>query len=142
MNILVSACLLGYNCKYNGGNNLISGIEELKKAHNVIPICPEELGGLACPREPSEIKAGRVFSRTGKDVTKEFLKGATAALETANNKGATAAVLKARSPSCGYGEIYDGTFSGTVIKGNGIATKLLLKNGIKIYNEYNWRELL
>ncbi len=142
MNILVSACLLGYNCKYNGGNNYINGIEELEHIHTVIPVCPEMLGGLPCPRKPSEIKCGRVFSRAGDDVTIQFTKGAELTLKTATENGVTTAILKARSPSCGYGEIYDGSFRGTVTRGNGITAELLLKNGIKIYTEHNWRNVL
>lgn len=135
MNILVSACLLGENCKYNGGNNKNEKVIELGKDHKLIPICPECFAGLPIPRVPSEIKDGKVFSKNGDDLTEEFFDGAEKALYVAEESGCTVAVLKERSPSCGFGKIYDGTFSANIINGNGIAAQLLYDNGIMIFGE-------
>lgn len=139
MNILVSACLLGVNCRYNGGNNIIEKIIKLKEKHNIIPICPEQLGGLATPREPSEINIKNdkmiVISNSGNDLTKEFLNGAEESLRIAKMFNCKVAILKERSPSCGTKMIYDGKFNGNIIDGMGIAAKLFLENGIKLYNE-------
>ena len=140
--VLVSACILGADCKYNGGNNYRDGIFDLFTKYNVIPVCPETAGGLERPREPSEKVGNQVLSKSGKDVTAEFKKGADVTLKIAKKYSAAYAVLKAKSPSCGCGMIYDGSFSGNVIPGNGITAELLLNNGIKIYNETNWRSLL
>ncbi len=140
--VLLSACILGADCKYNGGNNYRDGIFDLFTKYNVIPVCPETAGGLARPREPSEKVGNRVLSKSGKDVTSEFKKGADVTLEIAKKYNAAYAVLKAKSPSCGCGIIYDGSFTGNVIPGNGVTAELLLKCGIKIYNETNWRSLL
>ena len=143
MHILISACLLGINCKYNGGNNLTKGIvESLSENHNLIPVCPESLGGLKSPRLPSELRNGAVYSKDGTDVTDYFLTGAEKVLYIAKKNNAKAAILKANSPSCGYGKIYDGTFSGNLIDGNGVTAGILAENGIKIYNENNWTELI
>lgn len=141
MKIVVSACLLGENCKYNGGNNKCEGIIELGKKHTLIPICPECFAGLKIPRVPSEIKDGRVYSKDGKDLTEEFNDGAEKALYVAQESGCQVAILKERSPSCGFGKIYDGTFSGNIIDGNGIAAQLLYDNGITIIGESQLKEL-
>ncbi len=139
MNILVSACLLGVNCKYNGGNNIVENIIKLKEKYNIIPICPEQLGGLATPREPSEINVKNnkmvVISNCGNDLTKEFLIGAEESLKIAKMLNCRVAILKERSPSCGTSKIYDGKFQGNIINGMGITAKLFLENGIKLYNE-------
>ena len=135
MKILVSACLLGENCKYSGGNNKCDEIIELGKKHRLIPICPECFGGLPIPRVPSEIKDGRVYAKTGEDLTNEFNDGAEKALYVAEESGCQLAILKERSPSCGFGEIYDGSFSGKTIKGNGITAQLLYDHGIVILGE-------
>lgn len=135
MKILVSACLLGENCKYSGGNNKCDEIIELGKNHKLIPICPECFGGLPIPRVPSEIKDGRVYSKTGEDLTEEFNDGAEKALYVAEESGCQLAILKERSPSCGFGEIYDGSFSGKTIRGNGITAQLLYDHGIVILGE-------
>lgn len=135
MNILVSACLLGKNCKYNGTNNRNEKVIALAEKHNIIPICPESFAKLPVPRPPAEIKNGRVYNKNGEDLTEKFKEGAKTALEKAIENGCTAAVLKERSPSCGYKEIYDGTFSGKTICGNGIAAQLLHDNGITIFGE-------
>lgn len=140
-NILVSSCLLGRNCKYDGKNNLNVNIKALENKYKIIEICPECLGGLSTPRDPSEIKEGKVYSSKGKDVTTYFLSGAEKALELARENGCKIAILKALSPSCGYGEIYDGSFAHKKIEGNGITASLLSENQIKIYNEKNFEEM-
>ena len=133
--ILVSACLMGENVKYNGENNYSEKIAEFLKDKEYVLVCPEVLGGLSIPRDPSEIIKDKVISKTGKDVTKNFELGALQALEIAKQNKVTMAILKQSSPSCGFGKIYDGTFKNTKIKGNGKTTELLLKEGIKILTE-------
>lgn len=133
--LLVSACLLGENCKYNGGNNDTPAVAALAEHFELIPVCPETLGGLRRPREPSERVGDRVLSRTGEDVTAAFRLGAERALEIALAQGVTRAVLKERSPSCGSGAIYDGTFSGRVIPGSGVTAELLARHGIAVCGE-------
>lgn len=135
MNILISACLLGTDCKYNGGNNFDKNVSHLADKHTVIPVCPEQLGGLLTPRPPAEIKCGRVINKTGVDVTNEFVLGAKKVLDIAKKYDCTIAVLKANSPSCGCGKIYDGSFSGTLVSGNGICAKMLIDNNIKVLTE-------
>jgi uncharacterized protein YbbK (DUF523 family) len=150
MNILVSACLLGTNCKYSGGNNLTPKVLELLKELNIIPVCPEELGGLLTPREPCEIQNGagkevlegkvRVLNKKGEDVTEKFIKGAGETLDLAKKHSCTAAILKAKSPSCGCGTIYDGTFSHKFKEGSGVTAQLLLDNGIAVMTEDDFEE--
>lgn len=135
MNILVSACILGIYCRYDGSEIKNTNIEAMLKKHNLIPVCPEQLGGLKTPREPSEIKAGKVFSKSGADVTANYIKGAQEALKIAKMFNCEAAILKDRSPSCGANRIYDGTFSGKLIDGNGITAELLKNNGITVIPE-------
>lgn len=135
MKILVSACLLGNNCKYNGGNNYTPDIEKLKEHFEIVAICPECFGGLEIPRPPSEIVGDKVLSKTGKDVTGNYISGAEQCLYIAKESNAPVAVMKERSPSCGCGKIYDGTFTGTTIDGNGIAAQLLLDNEIQVFGE-------
>lgn len=130
--ILVSACLIGTNCKYNGGNNYSDEVMEFLKDYEIIPICPEQLGGLSTPRPASEIVGNNVINIEGNVVTQNYLKGAEEALKIAKMLGVKKALLKAKSPSCGNGKIYDGTFSGTLIDGDGITTKLLKENDIKV----------
>ena len=141
-NILVSACLLGENCKYNGGNNFNEKVALLKQKYNIIPICPESDGGLPTPRIPSEIQGNRVVNKEGLDVTKEYNKGALIALELAKKHHCRIAVLKEKSPSCGSKFIYDGTFTGTKIAASGVTTKLLSDNGILVYSEDEVDKLL
>ena len=137
--ILVSACLAGVNCKYNGGNNYNEKIFELVKQGKAILVCPEQLGGLTTPRVPSEIinknNKNMVITKTGEDVTHQYERGAQEVLYLAKKLGITKAILKANSPSCGFKTIYDGTFSSTKINGNGITTQLLLDNGIDVITE-------
>lgn len=134
MKILVSACLLGENCKYSGGNNLSEKLVEMLKGHEVIPVCPEVLGGLPIPRAPGEIVDGVVRNADGTSVDYEYRHGAQLCLEIALEEGVDCAVLQARSPSCGVGIIYDGTFSHVKIPGNGVFAQLLIDNGIKVYD--------
>lgn len=140
--LLISACLLGENCKYNGGNNYTEEAAGLKNWFELIPICPECFGGLSIPRVPNEIVCGRAISKEGKDFTAEYEDGAEKTLYIANENNCCYAVLKERSPSCGFGKIYDGTFSGTLVDGNGITADLLDKNGIRIFGESRIEKLL
>lgn len=133
--ILVSACLLGINCKYDGNNNKNDKVLEYLKDKEVIPICPEIYGGLQTPRTPSEIVGDKVMTKEKTDVTKEYLKGAEETLKIAKLFNVKKALLKAKSPSCGNNEIYDGSFTGIKIKGMGITARLLKENGIEILNE-------
>lgn len=133
--ILVSACLLGINCKYDGENNKNDKVIEYIKDKEVIPICPEIMGGLPTPRIPSEIKDNKVITKENKDVTNSFYKGAEEVLYLAKLLNVKKALLKAKSPSCGVGEIYDGTFTHTKIKGDGITTRLLKENNIEVITE-------
>ena len=132
MKILVSACLLGKNCKYNGGNNLKQSVLGFIEGHEVIGVCPEQLGGLSTPRLPAEIVDGVVTNKEGVSVDNEFRKGAQEALAVALENKVDLAILQSRSPSCGVKEIYDGSFSGKKIKGQGVFAKLLSARGIKV----------
>ena len=132
MKILVSACLLGENCKYNGGSNYSKKVCDFVKGCEVIPVCPEVLGGLPTPRIPSEIAGGVVRNREGMSVDQEFRAGAEKALEIALRNQAELAILQSRSPSCGVKEIYDGTFSGKKIPGQGVFAGMLLRAGIRV----------
>lgn len=143
--IAVSACLLGIDCKYSGGNNRNENVIEFVKDKPFIAICPEQMGGLCTPRNPSEIKGGRgedvldkkatVISNTGADVTENFVKGAVESFKLAELSGVDMAILKNGSPSCGSSRIYDGSFSGVKISGEGVTTALFRKNGIKVISE-------
>ncbi|MCQ2551000.1 MAG: DUF523 domain-containing protein [Clostridia bacterium] len=130
---IVSACLLGENCKYDGGNNKNDKVIEFCKCHDYIPVCPERAAGLPCPRPPAEYVGDRILDCTGKDVTAEFIKGARLELERAGE--ANGAILKAKSPSCGVGQIYDGTFSGKLVEGDGCFVKMLKEKGIEVISE-------
>lgn len=132
MKIVVSACLLGENCKYSGGNNYSEKVMKFLEGHQVIPVCPEVLGGLPVPRVPAEIVNGIVTNAEGTEVDREYRTGAERALKIALEQGAQLAVLQSRSPSCGAKEIYDGSFSKRKIPGKGIFAALLEENGIPI----------
>ena len=132
MTIGVSACLLGDNCKYNGGNNYSEKVIRFTEGHEVIHVCPEVLGGLPVPREPSEIVNGVVCHKDGISVDEEFRRGAELALEIVKKQNADLVILQSRSPSCGVNSIYDGTFGGKTIAGQGVFAKMLEENGIKI----------
>ena len=141
--VLVSACLAGVNCKYNGKNNLNPEILKLVEEGRVILVCPEQLGGLSTPRNPSEIKSDQVIMNDGTNVTYEYIKGAEETLRLAKLYNINKAILKAKSPSCGNLYIYDGTFSNTLTYGEGITTKLLRENGIEVINEEEYvKELI
>lgn len=131
MKIAVSACLLGENCKYNGENNYSFSLVKILENNQVISICPEVLGGLPTPRDPAEIVNGQVLTKEGRSVDKEFRKGAKLALEIIKKSGADIVVLQSRSPSCGVGKIYDGSFTGKLIEGDGIFVMELKKQGIR-----------
>lgn len=134
--ILVSSCLAGINCKYNGKNNFKELVYKMVESGEVICACAEELGGLSTPRNPSEIRIidGKkyVFDNTGKDVTKEFYLGANRVLDIALKNNVHKVILKSKSPSCGLGKIYNGEFNGTLINGDGILVSLLKENGIEV----------
>lgn len=138
--ILVSACLLGVNCKYSGRNNLCPRIAALADRYQLIPVCPEQLGGLPTPRPPAEILGNQVISNCGVDVTEQYCRGAEEALRVAELFHCKTAILKSRSPSCGTDQIYDGSFSGKLIHGAGIAAQLLQAHGVTLYSEENFPE--
>ena len=140
--ILISACLVGENCKHDGGNNLNPKIEALLEKYDLIPFCPEEQGGLDTPRNPSEIKGESVFMDNGRDVSENFARGAKKALMLALFLKIKIAVLKERSPSCGTHQIHDGSFSNKLIDGMGVTAKLLKENGIEVYSEDEIDKLL
>lgn len=143
--ILVSACLIGENVRYDGDNSLNGKIRRLMDEGSALPVCPEVAGGLATPRNPAEIQGGdghdvlagsaRVIDTSGADVTKQFLKGAHDTLAIFKEYAPTMVVLKENSPSCGSSNIYDGTFSGRKVPGTGVSTALLEQNGIKVISE-------
>ena len=135
MKILVSACLLGENCKYNGTNNKNEQVIALGKKHKLIPVCPECFAGMPIPRTPCEIVGEKIFSKDGRNLTAEFRDGAEKTLYIAEENGCRLAVLKERSPSCGFGKIYDGSFSSKLTDGNGFTAQLLYDNGITILGE-------
>lgn len=138
---VVSSCLIGIKCKYNGGDNLSSEVLDFLAGRNYVDVCPEVLGGLPTPRTPAEITGGRVINRQGRDVTAEFETGAREALKIALAEAkrlgepVEAAIFQERSPSCGCGRVYDGTFSGKLVEGDGIAARLFKKCGIRVLNK-------
>ena len=144
MNILISACLLGAPCRYDGTGKLEPALERLRaQGHTLVPVCPEVLGGLPTPRPPAERQPdGRVVTREGGDVTAQYCRGAEEALRLADLLGCEAALLKERSPSCGSGTVYDGTFTGTLTAGDGVTAALLRAHGIPVYGESRIEELL
>lgn len=135
MNILVSACLLGVNCRYDGTGMLREDLRKAMDQFHFIPVCPEQLGGLMTPRDSAERVGSKIITKTGEDVTGNFIQGAKEVLNLANIYQCKYAILKERSPSCGHGRIYDGTFSGTFIEGDGIATEMLQQQGITVIGE-------
>ena len=142
MKVVISACLLGVRCRYDGGDSRNETAIKQGEQYELIPVCPEESGGLPTPRSPAEIIGGdggdvldgtaKVMTADGMDATEAYLKGAYHALRVAQSNAATHVVLKARSPSCGCGDIYDGTFSGTLTSGDGVTTALLKRHGITV----------
>ncbi len=142
MNILVSACLLGESCRYDGQSKGVKQVIKLREKYNLIPVCPEVLGGLSTPRTPCEIIGNKVISKNGEDRTENYKKGAEIALKKAQENDCKIAVLKANSPSCSCHKVYDGSFSKTLIEGSGITAALLIKNGIRVIDENELEELL
>ena len=142
--LLISACLLGFCCKYDGGTNTLPAdtLAALRATYELIPVCPETAGGLPIPRAPIERRGGRVLSREGNDVTNEYEQGALLALALAERFGCRRALLKERSPSCGAGEIYDGSFSHTRVPGDGVAAEALRRAGLTLCGESELQKLL
>lgn len=141
MKILVSACLLGEKCKYSGGDNLDKELKDILKDHEVLAVCPEVMGGLPIPRECVEIREGKAYTKSGLDKTREFTLGAERALNAARDFNPDYVVLQPRSPSCGKGRIYDGTFSSSLIEGNGMTAQLLMDNGFKVLLPMDFKEI-
>ena len=139
--ILVSACLLGEPCRYDGGSQPVAAVKALADRYRLIPVCPESFGGLPIPREPSEVVGDRVVSRSGNDVTAAYRRGAELTLALARVNGCRAAILKEKSPSCGVGKIHNGRFDGGLVEGNGITAALLLASGIAVFGESRIDEL-
>lgn len=135
MNILVSACLLGEACRYDGKSKGVDEVTALSEKFNLIPVCPEVMGGLSVPRDPCEIIGDRLVSSNGRDCTEQYNKGARIALELARKYNCKYAVLKLKSPSCSVNGVYDGTFSKTLASGMGVTAKLLSQNGITVLGE-------
>ena len=142
MRILISACLLGCRCRYDVASRPQPWIAALAERHTLVPVCPEQLGGLSTPRPPAERCGVRVVTREGGDVTAQYRRGAEEALRLCRLLGCDTALLKERSPSCGSGAIYDGTFTGTVTAGDGVTAELLRKNGIPVYGETQADQLI
>lgn len=140
MRYAVSACLAGHFCRYDGSSHPCAPVVRLVQHKEAVPLCPECLGGLETPRIPCECREGRVISRDGRDMTELFAHGAAVALAQAQKEGCTAAILKSRSPSCGFGLIYDGSFRGTLFRGEGIWAALLRRAGFALFSEENLPE--
>lgn len=135
MKILVSACLLGVSCRYDGKSKLHPAVEKLMEKHTLIPVCSEIFGGLPTPRAPAERQGERIVTKDGQDVTAAYRRGAEEVLRLAKLYGCEMAILKERSPSCGSGKIYDGTFTGTLTDGFGVTAELLRNSGIRVIGE-------
>lgn len=142
MKLLVSACLLGVACRYDGKAKAHEGVISLREKHTLIPFCPEVYGGLPTPRPASERREERVFTQKGDEVTEQFCRGAEETLRLCRLYGCEAALLKERSPSCGHGVIHNGKFDGGLVPGNGVTAEWLLQNGIAVYGESDWEALL
>lgn len=142
MRLLISACLLGCPCRYDGASKPHPGCDALWARHTVVPVCPEKLGGLPTPRPPAERRDGRVVTAAGADVTTAYRRGAEEALRLCRVFGCEAALLKERSPSCGCGAVYDGSFTATLTVGDGVTAALLKAEGISVYGESHLMELL
>ncbi|MCH3971820.1 MAG: DUF523 domain-containing protein [Oscillospiraceae bacterium] len=142
MILFISACLMGVSCRYDGGAKTLPCLAQLMARYQVIPVCPEILGGLPTPRPPAERQGRRVLCKDGADVTQAYLHGAQETLKLARLYGCSCAVLKERSPSCGFGQIYDGTFSGRLVPGGGTAAELLAQNGVRVLGESSVETLL
>ncbi len=141
-NLLISACLLGISCRYDGKSKPHPDVLLLKEKYNLIPICPEIFGGLETPRIPSEQIGEKVVMESGRDVTENYIRGRDESYKLAELFGAKKALLKERSPSCGKGKIYDGTFTGTLVDGNGVTADFFMKKGIEVFGESEIEKLL
>ena len=135
MKYAVSKCLCGYNCKYNGSNNLNDKLKDLENNNEVITICPEIFGGLPVPRIPFELKDGRAINKEGLDITDKVINGCNKALKLILDNNIDLVILKENSPTCGVNYIYDGTFTHTKIKGCGLLTQMLKENNIKVISD-------
>lgn len=144
LKILISGCLLGLACRYDGKSKPLSDdiIEKLKSNFDLVPVCPEQLGGLSTPRPPAEICGNKVINADNVDVTRQYNKGAEEVLALARLFGITTALMKEKSPACGFGQVYDGGFNKTLIDGNGVAADLLFKNGLEVYGESRIEEMI
>ncbi len=142
MNLLISACLMGIKCRYDGKQKKIPELDRLMESYVLIPVCPEVLGGLPTPRVPSERRGEAVVTRDGRDVTENYRQGARESLRICQMTHTDCALLKERSPSCGFGSIYDGTFTGTLCPGDGVCAALLKQHGVRVYGESQVTELL
>ena len=142
MKILVSACLLGVRCRYDGKSKPHPAVERLMEQHTLIPVCGEIFGGLPTPRVSAERQGERVVTADGRDVTAAYRRGAEEVLRLAERYGCKAAILKERSPSCGSGRIYDGTFTGTLTEGDGVTAEVLKARGIRVYGESEIEKVL
>ena len=141
--LIISACLLGESCRYDGKSKTCAGVEALKHQYILLPVCPECMGGLPTPRPPAELQRdGKVINQGGRDVSANYQAGAEEVLRIAAAEGCKLALLKEKSPSCGKGLIYDGSFTKTLTKGNGVCTELLLQNGIRVLGESEIEVLL
>ena len=142
MNILVSACLLGLRCRYDGKSKPSEAVLRLREGHTLIPVCPEQLGGLPTPRAPSEWQGEVIHNSEGADVTAQYRRGAEEAVKLARLLDCHTAILKERSPACGHGEIYDGTFTNTRTEGDGAAARALIEARVAVYGESEIAEFL
>lgn len=142
MKCLISSCLYGFNCRYNGSDARLKNMDELKEKIEFVPVCPEVFGRLGTPRESVEIVNGVCLTESGEDVTSAYIEGAHMTLDLAIGNDCKIALFKSKSPSCGKGCIYDGTFTSKLIEGNGICTQLLLDNGIKVFSDEEIDEFL
>ena len=142
MRILVSACLMGVGCRYDGKSNQLPQLEQLMKQHTCIPVCPEIFGGLPTPRVPAERQGSKIMTQDGQDVTQQFIRGTAEVLRLADLYHCKAALLKERSPSCGSEQIYDGTFTKTLTEGDGLTAEMLKRKGIAVYGESQIGELV
>lgn len=140
--LLISACLMGVRCRYDGGGQAMARLDELMERYVLVPVCPEVLGGLPTPREPAELRGERVVTRTECDVTDAFRRGAAEAARIARACGCSRALLKERSPSCGCGKVYDGTFCGVLREGSGLCAQALLAQGVRVLGESRAEEWL
>ena len=141
-NLLISACLLGIPCRYDGRSVKAVDVSALREKYNLIPVCPEIYGGLPTPRTPSERQGDKTVMKDGRDVTENYLRGARAAYDLCVELDCKKALLKEKSPSCGKGKIYNGSFTGTLTEGNGVTAEYLLARGIEVFGESEIDDLL